>query len=412
MSAGADAGRRYGERMDAVTGRPTEPGRTDEQNVIAQLGATAEQSVRAWTALPARCLELNWPQIGVLALQHRVEGLLCAALSAAGCADQVSASVLSMLRRQAARAEARYRACYDALVELADRAPELVAELVFFKGAGLATRYESQAHRMLGDFDLIVAADRGDELRHHLLALGFWEKPGRNGPTYFRDASDRPLAGVEPACFDVHVDAPPKYNRTDVTRGPLWLSSTEPYVLGGVRCRRLPVEIELVELVVHASEHALSWIHACVDDDVRMIRHLDVEILCAQEPVDAGRIGQLARELGLAGEFALGLAVHEALRGGLPPVLAPLRPMAAAVRDLVDVVAMPDGGLATWPVPLAERAFRTDRGALALAMMPAERRHRDLWFDWRRGLLEGREDVAAIAHRAAARLPSSLSAVG
>ncbi|GAA4929067.1 hypothetical protein GCM10025331_10970 [Actinoplanes utahensis] len=376
---------------------------------MAQLAATPGRSARQWTDLPERCLELNWPEIGVLALQHRVEGLLCAALTEAGCADQVPASVLSMLRRQAARAEARYRTCHDALAELAGRAPNLVSELVFFKGAGIATRYESRAHRMLGDFDLIVAEDRADELRRHLLELGFWEKPGRNGPTYFRNTSDLPEAGVEPACFDVHVDAPPKYNRTEVTRGPLWLSSTEPSVLGGIACRRLPVEMEIVELISHSSEHALSWIHVCVDDDVRMIRHLDVELLCEQEQVDAGRVGKLAQELGLTGEFALGLAVHEALRGGLPPVLEPLRPLVEPVRDLVDVVALPDGRLETWPVPLAERAFRTDRGALALAMMPDGRRHRDQWFHWRQGLLEGSEDVAAIAHRAEERVRSVLA---
>lgn len=377
-----------------------------ERTVVALVGATVEETVAKWAALDPRPLTLNWPEIGVLALQHRVEGLLVSALEAAGHAGQVSASVLSMLRRQAARAEARYGACYEALVQLAERAPDLVAHLVFFKGAGLAARYGSRSHRMLGDFDLIVAEDRADELRRHVLELGFWEKPGRNGPTYFRNTSDLPVAGVEPACFDVHVEAPPKYNRTEVTSGPLWLSMAEPAELGGIPCRRLPVEMELVELIVHASEHALSWIHVCVDDDVRMIRHLDIELLCDQEPIEAGRIAKLAQELGLTAEFALGLAIHDAVRGQLPPALESLRPMAEAVHDLVDLVAMPDGGVRTWSVPLVERAFRTDRGALALAMMPADKQHRDQWFHWSKGLLEGRENVAQIAHRADERLAS------
>lgn len=382
----------------------TRPERTSEQNVVALVGPTVEETVRGWAALSLDPLRLNWPEIGVLALQHRVEGLLVSALEEAGHADQVSASVVSMLRRQAARAEARYGACYDALTELAERAPDLVSELVFFKGAGLVTRYASRRHRMLGDFDLIVAEDRSDELRHHVLDMGFWEKPGRNGPTYFRNATDLPVAGVEPACFDVHVEAPPKYNRNEVTSGPLWLTSAEPSDLGGIPCRRLPVEMELAELIVHASEHALSWIHVCVDDDVRMIRHLDIELLCAQEPIDAGRVAKLAQELGLTAEFALGLSIHDAIRGHLPPALESLRPMAEAVSDLVDLVAMPDGESGTWSIPLAERAFRTDRGALALAMMPPERQHRDQWFQWSKGLLEGRENVAAIALRAGERL--------
>jgi len=41
-------------------------------------------------------------------------------------------------------------------------------------------------------------------------------------------------------------------------------------------------------------------------------------------------------------------------------------------------------------------------------MMPADSRRRDDWFDWRKGLVRGQEDVAGIAAEAARRLPDPL----
>jgi hypothetical protein len=378
-------------------------GRTAEQRLVAAVSDTAEKTVQRWADLPDACLRLNWAEIGLLAHQHRIEGLLYESLELAGCADQIPTSVVSMLRRRADLAEARYRACCDVLVELHRRAPDLVAEMVFFQGADLVLRYGSPAHRMVGDFDFVVAAERDEELRRVFEELDFWEKPGPHGPMYCGSAI-RPQIGAEYVVFDMHVGAPPRADHPRSKRAAPWISAAVPHAIGEVACRRLPVELAVLESLVHTAERALSWIHACLDDDVRLIRQLDVELLCEQEPVDAQALAGLADHLDLSGELALGLAVHRALRGSLPPPLAGLGRYADAVADLADAVALPDGRIEEWPVPLDRRAYRTDRGALALAMMPDGARTRAHWFDWRRGLVKGTEDIAAVVGRAAQRL--------
>ncbi|MFF9573082.1 nucleotidyltransferase family protein [Streptomyces sp. NPDC014685] len=352
-------------------------------------------------------LEIDWAQVCLLALQHRVEGLLAAGLRASGAQEATPVSVLSALGRRSELAEVRYTACYDVLRELERREPGLVHDLVFFKGAHLATLYDSPAQRMVGDFDFIVAGERLEQLRGLFLSLDFWEKPGKNGPTFFGPALD-PQLGSTRVVFDVHLDAPPKYNRTGQSTGAVWRSSAERMLLGEVPCLRLPRELELLEVLVHATEHAGSWLHVCLDDDVRLIRHLDVELLCASGEVDGSRVGELARQLGLTGELAVGLAMQRALRGALPAALEPLTAWADAAADLVDVIALPEGGTVTWDEPLDSRAFRTDRSTRALAMMPAGSRRRDEWFDWRKGLVRGQEDVAQIAGQASERLSDVL----
>jgi len=374
-----------------------------EQLVIAQIQPTVEATVAGWTLRPDNALDLDWAPILLLANQHRVEGLLEGALKAAGCADQVPTSVLSVLRRRADLAESRYQACVEMLRALYAEAPDLVSGLVFFKGARLLPLYEAAHHRMLGDFDLIVAEDRFEELRRVFEKLGFWEKPGRNGPTFFGNPRT-PRAGCEYVAFDIHLAAPAKYNRSELALDAMWLTESVPYAIGEVPCRGLSGELELLELLVHASEHASSWIHVCLDDDVRLIRVLDVERLCASTTVDAGRVAELGHRFGLAGELALGLAQVEALRGALPPELSVLHEYAAAGAPFVDEVALPDGRFERFDTPLARRAFRTDRSAMALRMVAPDKRHRRAWFDWRHGLTEGQEDVAAIAARARERI--------
>ncbi|WP_431936237.1 nucleotidyltransferase family protein [Micromonospora sp. RP3T] len=372
-----------------------------EQRVIAETCRTPALTVQSWTVLPQECLDLDWSRITFLALQHRVEGLLYDALDLAGIAEQIPATTVSTLARRARLAEARYRSFVQALTEVARRAPDLVAEMVFFKGARLAPLYASPRHRGLADFDFIISAGRDDELRRVLNDLGFREKPGRNGPTYFAQSPTADLGGGY-IVFDVHLTAPPKYNRPSESMAQVWLSVAQPHSLDGVPCRRLPVDLEVLELLVHASEHALSWIHVCLDDDIRLIRHIDIELLCAQGEVDAAAIERHARQQGLIGELALGLAFQLILRGTLPAGLEPLRPYAEAVTDLVDVIALPDGRTGQMPAALADRAFRTDRSAEALRMMPPGTRDRRYWFEWHQGLVDDRrENVAEIARRAA-----------
>lgn len=371
--------------------------------MVAGVRATAEETVREWDDLPAGCLDVNWGEVGLLAMQHRVEGLLHESLELAGCADQVPVSMLSTLRRRADLAETRYRHCYDALVAVARRAPDLVAELVFFKGADLANRYTSPAHRMVRDFDVIVPEHRADEVRRVFEELDFWPKAGRHGPMFVGGVAN-PQIGSDHVVFDVHIDRPT--GDGEAGRPSRWLDAAVPASIGEVACRRLPPALALLELLTHACEHALSWIQVCLDDDVRLIRHLDVDVLCATGEIDAAALADLAVASNVDGQLAIGLAVHRAVRGALPPALAALDAHADAVADIVDTVALPDGRLVEWAVTLHERAYRTDRVALALAMMPASQRHRGQWFDWRRGLINGAEDVAALTGRAARRLRS------
>jgi putative nucleotidyltransferase-like protein len=376
----------------------TTEGLRKEQLVIAQIRPTPTETADKWTVLPKDVLELDWAEILLLAVQHRIEGILEEALKIADCADQVPPSVLSLLRRRADLAEARYVACYDALVELNSIAPSVVAGLVFFKGATIAPLYNAPHHRMLGDFDFIVQSHAFSGLRAAFDQLGYWEKPGRNGPTYFGDAKN-PRSGCEYVAFDVHLDAPPKYNRTDSSVHELWRSRTEPHVLGEVDCRKLDNHLELLELLVHLSEHTGSWIHVCLDDDIRLIRILDIELICSGGDINGAQVRELAAEFGLEGELALGLGQLLAVRGELPAVLRDLHWLAEAAAELVDAIALPDGRIETWRTPIGQRAFDTRRSTQALSMMPPESRHRNHWFDWRQGVKVGRENVGEIARQ-------------
>lgn len=379
-----------------------------EARVVFQMEATPEQTAKSWDVLPGDALTLNWAEIAMLATQHRVEGILEDALKLAGCADQIPTSVMSGLRRRADLADARYQACYQALLSLWEAAPKLTSELVFFKGAMLASLYESPHHRMLGDFDLIIASEQVDDLRQTLESLGYWEKPGRNGPTFFGERAS-PQIGAEVVCFDVHVASPPKYNRTPSSLNSLWLEDTEFTNIGEVHCRRLSTELELLELLVHASEHATSWIHICLDDDIRLIRLLDIELVCERGTIDTERVARLSMQLGLQGEMALGLAQLAQLRGRLPQALASLQPYADAAEPYLDYVALPDGRIERFPAPMSRRAFMVNRSSLALCMMPEGRRHRRQWFDWRSGLIEGSEDVASIARLVQQRIREAVA---
>ncbi|GAA4929026.1 hypothetical protein GCM10025331_10910 [Actinoplanes utahensis] len=381
----------------------TVPGLPAEQRVIAGICTTAEDTVRAWGDLPAGFLDVDWAEVSLLATQHRVEGLLHESLELAGCADQVPVSVLAALRRRADLAETRYRACYAALVDVARRAPDLVAEMVFFKGADLASRYGSPAHRMIRDFDLIVPAARVADVRKVFESLDFWEKPGQHGPM-FVSSPEHPQIGAEYVAFDVHLDTPADDDTTEPGHGDRWLGAAVPAALGEVACRRLSLEYALLELLADTGKHALSWIQVCLDSDVRLIRALDAELLCGAGEIDTELLAGMAARSGLDGHLAVGLAVHRAVRGELPPALSSLGGHADAGADVADMVALPDGRLLRWAIPLRDRALRSDRAVRALAMMPPQARHRGHWFDWRRGLLAGAENVAELTRRARDRL--------
>jgi hypothetical protein len=377
------------------------------RSLVAAVQRTPAATARAW-ALRADGPGpgLDWAELLLVSLQHRVEGLVHDGLAELGWSERVSPAVLSTLRRRAHLAEARYQANCDAFAELGRAAPEVAASLVAFKGARIAPLYDAPTHRMVGDFDVIVAPADAEALRDALRRLGYWEKPGGNGPTYFRDVPGG-AQGTDFVALDVHVGSPLKYNRAGASDGSPWLALSEEHAIGDVRCRRLPVELELIELLNHAHEHAGSWVRATLEDDVRLIRLLDVELLVAAGGADAGQFRGLVRELGVEAEIALGLWQVSELRGGLPGWLAEEQPAADRVAELAECYADPSGELRRWPLPLRERAFRSDRAALALALAPEGAQSRGEWFDWRRGLVRGREPVGELAARARALLEAA-----
>ena len=147
-----------------------------EQRVVAEVSHSPALTVESWTVLPQRCLDLDWSRITFLALQHRVEGLLYDALDLAGIAEQIPATAVSTLARRARLAEARHGSFMEALTELARRAPDQVAGMVFFKGARLMPLYASPRHRGLArkiGVGEIRAGEAGAEQREKILQQRF-----------------------------------------------------------------------------------------------------------------------------------------------------------------------------------------------------------------------------------------------
>lgn len=337
---------------------------------------------------------VDWAEFLLLCLQHRIEGIAFDALETIGWDEVASPTAVSALRRRAALADARFQANYRALREMAAVAPDLVESLIFIKGAVLTPLYEAATHRMVGDFDTIVASERAPELGRLLRELGYWEKPGKNGPTYFRESA----AGLtlNYVALDVHIDIPMKYSRSDQALALPWSDLSVPHMIGEVRCRRPRDELHVVTLLAHLYEHAASWIHAVLEDDLRLIRILDVELLADTKTFDPHLLRTLVEHDGLRTEVILGLCQVRAIRGAVPQIFDFAPQLMAAVEHWAETLALPDGRLEVWPASLSERAFDAGRATTALKMMTGDGRRRSHWFDWRKGLIRGSEPVARI----------------
>lgn len=329
--------------------------------------------------------EIDWSTVLLGALQHGVEGLCADALRGAGWHGAAPPAVVGLLDRRRLAAEARFQAHYLALRELHRVDPELVARLVVTNGAALVGLYAATSHRMGGDVDLLVPPGQTDRLAARLRDLGFWEKAGRHGPTFFRESPAGPVV------LDVDHTTPVR------------AAHLEPHTVGDVAMQRLRGPVELVRQVVRVQRHAASWVHWTLEDDVRLIHLLDVELLAAALADGPGAVLDHARSVGAVPALALGLAVVKAVRGTVPAALEALEPLADVVAPCTRLLALPTGEVLDVEEPLAARALSLDKSARAGTLFGG----RGPWCTWRQGVASDRRGQAEIERRAQARLAAA-----
>jgi hypothetical protein len=380
-------------------------------SLLPAVDVTVERTVARWLGLSARPARLDWPRLLVGAMQHRVEGLCADALRALAWDEQAPPSVVHSLERRALLAESRFLAHYHALQELRDLDEELVASLVLLNGAAVVGDYAAASHRMVGDIDLYADVEHAERLGERARRLGYWEKDGARGPTYYKDvATGTPGAGY--VGLDVQVTAPVD-GVGDGRADGHWAANLVPHVVGDVKVHRPTPALEVAHQLNRLFEHAGSWARWVAEDDVRLVRALDVELVAAALETEAagdaeGAGGEAvlahAEALGVISEVAVGAAVLLGVRGLLPPALAGLEPYARAVEPCTRLLALPAGGLLMVDEPLIERALCVDKSARTRALAAGDGGAADWSRSWRRPLPSDRQGLAAIADRAAALL--------
>lgn len=371
------------------------------RDLARAVGYDPERTAADWLAAsPEFPVEVDWADLLLIALRHRLPGLLLDALKAANWLDMLPVRVYEHLEHFAKTAAWKQRELEVALAELAERHPAEVSRAVLLKGGGTYGLFRSPTHRMMNDFDLLFSGDDYDAVRDTFADLGYWVKESLNGPTYYRRS-----AGPDGRmCLDMHVIGPSKYSRSDESLSSGWLTETEPFEAGGVSIRRSTPAWHLVNVVSHTHEHLHSWTHAVGEDDLNVVWFLDAELIVAERGADPAEAWQVATDLGLLGEYALGLWAWKQVRGALPAAFAAYEPAIELLHEVGNTAAMPFGRFGTWPVPLAERAWYPEQLELALSLDPSRKdRH---WADleeWyrTRGMLEAeREHPEEIAARA------------
>jgi hypothetical protein len=369
-------------------------------SLVASVEAGVEATAQRWKDVGVEPRSVDWSRALVGALQHRVEGLVVDALRHLGWHELAPPSVFHALERRALVAEARFLAHYRALQDLRDRDEELVASLVLINGAALVGDYAMPGHRMVGDVDVLVDDAHADRLAARARELGYWEKDGAAGPTYFKDV-DVAVPGAGYVGIDVH-DRPPTHRHGGAEAATRhWAGHLVPHVVGDVKVQRATAPLEAAHLLVRLFHHAASWLSWTMEDDVRLIRTLDVELLSGSLGAgDAAEVVAHARALGVTGELAAGLAVLRAVRGRLPAPLASLAPFAAAAEPCTGLLALPTGEVLAVPAALAGRVFDVDKATRARALADDDRRGRDWSRHWRRRAPGDRVALDEIATRA------------
>jgi hypothetical protein len=366
-----------------------------ERELVSTLKPHRSTMDHARTGLASCALDLDWARLTTLAIQHRVEGLLVDAATAAGFDDQMPPSALSTLRRRAELAEAREGALRTAFERLLETGLFPLDTLVVYKGAALVHLYDEARHRMISDIDLLTVRTALPTLRKAFAASGYRERATPSGPAFVG-----PPPAVQIGCdfvvFDIHLDPLPRFHRPRESPAADWLELTAPLQFAGTECKTLIPGSALLIALVYLGEHAVSWVRACLEDDLRLIKVIDVELLCQSTSIDAASLMRHAQERQLVGACALGLAVVLSTRGALPAPLLPLSKMAETASQLLDYVAIPGGAIAKWLEPFSVRAFATDRSSQALRLMPTGQQHRRMWYDAHLGPNTGAENVMVV----------------
>lgn len=370
-----------------------------ERRLMAALDVDPAVTSERWIGLPEWHSKIQWPRMAVLAIQHRVEGLVVDAVATLQAEDLVPPSTWTMLRHRTRLASARTEALITAVERVQGLDSTLFEHLILYKGMTMVGRFRKTHHRMVSDLDAVIHESQMDHAREALGRAGFVEKQGFRGSSFYAEP-DRPQIGVDHVMFDLHFEPLPRFDHGPARNGALRDASREPFALAeGVTAVRFGIDESVLIALVYLAEHAASWIHVCLEDDVRLVKALDIELLCADRRMDATRVASLARTWSVLGSAVMGAAWVRMMRGQVPHRLQPILD-GRDVDDLLDLIALPDGHVARWTVPAAERAFRSDRPALALGMAPGGRGRLKDWYDPKNLLPTARERVWEITDQA------------
>lgn len=320
---------------------------------------------------------------------HHVNGIAYDAIVELGWHEYLPPFLYTVMSRSAGLSEAVWDTHYAGLAELAAADPELIGQSLVVKGAILGLMYRSKRHRVMGDFDLIVPAQLLQPMLSRLRGLGY-EPQSDMAHDYIKSVGpDYTGAGK----IAMHVWELPKG----------WEHHMQNGAVADVACQVPTHELHLVELLLNAHEHASSWCYALWESDLQLVRSLDVELICESAGgVDPHALWRTAVDVGMHAEVALGIWIHEQLRGTLPAGWEALRPVLDAVAPFGDMYALPesvevDDRVRTWPLTPRERAFHPSRHALALDQLPARQRNRDFIRALKTGTVSRRQPTHRIA---------------
>ncbi|MFI6743432.1 nucleotidyltransferase family protein [Nonomuraea sp. NPDC050451] len=369
---------------------------TDVRDLVLAIHADSAETARRWHELsptPPACFDETFL---FHLYSHHVGALAYDAADVLGWRSMFPPFLQTVLSRSGGLSEAVWEAHYAGLVELAERDPKLIAQCLVVKGALLGTMYQSKEHRVMGDFDLIIAADKLDMLLNLLRESGYDRR------------SDM--------AYDMQRDIGPSFTGAGLTSMHVWEmpKGWECHVstgkVGTVECLLPTPELHIIELLLNAHEHASSWNYALWESDLQLVRAIDIEVIWeAAGGVDPLRLWETAVDVGLEAETALGLWVHEQLRGSLPANWSPLRVVIDAVAPFGDLYALPesvdtDEPIRRWPLSVRERAFHPSRHQLALDQLPEHQHTVEFIADIKAGRVSRRQPTSRIADRARAAL--------
>lgn len=315
--------------------------------------------------------------------ENHVDALAFDALRSLGWDLRISPYIVAILKRRAALNEAVYEAHYDALVELTGVVGSIVTNAMVPKGGVLGPLYPSLCHRRMTDFDLVVPGNSLNDLLAALVGLGYQEESGGFG----RDLVKRigPLWSWRDR-VTMHV----------FPRKPSYDQFLRTGSIRDVACLLPSPELQLVSLLMNAQEHASSFTFASFGSDMQYIRAIDVELVIDTYQVDPLTFWEVATELGVQTEIALGLHVQRRLRSSLPAGWQILDPVVAAVDPAADLVAMPDGEIKSWPLTGQDRIFHANRTSVAIDLLPEHLRTTEYLTSLRRSLFQEDEPASKI----------------